>query len=132
MGKVPFASLRDCVLTAARTILIVAAEGAFRRSLEFALEVEGYLVETFASLPEAAKSHAAVNAVCAVVDDSALGVESDVPKALKRIIKPIILLADGFSTTEARTGMTVLTKPLRGNDLVDMVHRLSAPLLTPT
>jgi FixJ family two-component response regulator len=119
-------SFGEPVLSATETILIVAAESAFRRSLEFALEVEGYLIESYAQWEDAAQSPAATSALCAVVDDGALSIEADELESLERITGPIIMLSDGFSVTEARAGMTVLTKPLRGNDLIDMVHKLSA------
>ena len=113
-------------MVAAKTILVVASESAFRRSLEFALEVEGFSVVSHALLSEAEQSPAVANAVCAVIDEGALRIETGAPRLLERITRPVILLADGLSATAARKGMTVLTKPLRGNDLVDVVHGLSA------
>ncbi len=125
-GNVPFASFRICVLVTAKTILVVESESAFRRSLEFALEVEGFSVESHALLSEAEQSPAAAIAICAVIDESALRTEAGPPRSLKLMTRPVILLADGLLETAARKGMTVLTKPLRGNDLVDVVHGLSA------
>lgn len=112
-------------MVAAKTILLVASESAFRRSLEFALEVEGFSVESHALLSEAEASPAAAIAVCAVVDESALPIGAGAPRSLERITGPVILLVDGLSAAATRKGKTVLTKPLRGNDLVDAVHGLS-------
>ncbi len=113
-------------MSVAKTILLVASESAFRRSLEFALEVEGFSVESHALLSEAEQSPAAVVALCAVIDEGVLRSRAGPPRSLDRIIRPIILLANELSATVARKGLTVLTKPLRGNDLVDALHGLSA------
>ncbi|MER8435698.1 transcriptional regulator [Mesorhizobium sp. M1312] len=113
-------------MVAAKTILLVASESAFRRSLEFALEVEGFSVESHALLSEAEESPAAAIALCAVVDEGVLRSRAGPPVSLARITRPVILLANELSATVACKGLTILTKPLRGNDLVDVLHGLSA------
>ena len=110
----------------AKTIIVVAPESAFRRSLEFALEVEGFSVESHALLAEAEQSPAAVVALCAIVDECVLKSRTGPPRSLERITRPVILLANELSATAARKGLTVLTKPLRGSDLADALHGLSA------
>jgi hypothetical protein len=111
-------------LAIAKTIIVVAPESAFRRSLEFALEVEGFSVESHALLSEAEQSP--TTAICTVVDEGVLRSKAGPPRSLERITRPVILLANELSATVARKGLTVLTKPLRGNDLVDVLHGLSA------
>ena len=113
-------------MLAGKTIILIASESAFRRSLEFALEVEGFSVESHALLSEAERSPAAATAVCSVVDESALSIGAGAIRLFERMAGPVILLADDVSKTAARKGMTVLTKPLRGNDLVDVVHGIAA------
>lgn len=115
----------------AKTIIVVAPESAFRRSLEFALEVEGFSVESHALLSEAEQSPTAAIALCTVVDEGVLRSRAGPPRSLDGMKKPVILLANELSATPARKGMTVLTKPLRGSDLVDVLHGLSA-ILTET
>lgn len=113
-------------MSVAKTILLVASESPFRRSLEFALEVEGFSVESHALLSDAERSPAAVAAFCAIIDECVLKRGTGPGRSLDGITRPVILLANELSATAARQGMTVLTKPLRGNDLVDILHGLSA------
>jgi hypothetical protein len=113
-------------LAIAKTIIVVAPESAFRRSLEFALEVEGFSVESHALLSEAEQSPTTAIALCTVVDEGVLRSRAGPPRSLERITRPVILLANELSATVARKGLTILTKPLRGNDLVDVLHGLSA------
>ncbi|QPC86336.1 transcriptional regulator [Mesorhizobium sp. NBSH29] len=110
----------------AKTIIVVAPEGAFRRSLEFALEVEGFSVESHAQLSEAERSPTIAIALCAVVDESVLGSGAGPARSLDMIPRPVILLANEISTAVARKGLMVLTKPLCGSDLADALQGLSA------
>lgn len=113
-------------MVAANTILVVAPDRAFRQSLEFALEVEGFSVDSHARLTEAAGSSAASEAVCVVVDESALAMDPAARQSLKRMAGPVILLVDGLSSAAAADGLTVLTKPLIGDDLIHVVRGLAS------
>jgi DNA-binding response OmpR family regulator len=113
-------------LAAAKTILVVAPDPGFRRSLEFALEVEGFSVDSHALLSEAEGSPAAAVAVCAVIDEGALRIGTGAWRSVGRMARPVILLLDGLSSAVAGDDVTVLTKPLQGNDLVNVVQGLSA------
>lgn len=112
-------------MSVAKTVILIAPESPFRRSLEFALEVEGFSVESHALLSEAEQSPAAVDALCAIVDESVLKRRTGLPPSLDGITRPVILLANGVSATVATRGLTVLTKPLQGNDLANALHGLS-------
>ncbi|EHK53219.1 FixT2 anti-kinase protein [Mesorhizobium alhagi CCNWXJ12-2] len=114
-------------LAAASTVLIIVPDREFRRSLEFALEVEGFAVASYASLSEAMATPDAWSAFCAVVDDGALRIDPFAQHTLDRLLKPVILLVDGFSPAGLDRGPTVLTKPLQGRDLIEMVRAQSAP-----
>ena len=111
----------------ASTVLVIAPDREFRRSLEFALEVEGFSVASYASLSDAIATPAASSAICAVVDDRALRIDPLAQRTLDRLLKPVILLVDGFSPAGLDRGPTVLTKPLHGRDLIEMVRAQSAP-----
>ncbi|RWP10818.1 MAG: transcriptional regulator [Mesorhizobium sp.] len=113
-------------MVAANTILVVAPDRAFRQSLEFALEVEGFSVDSHAMLTQAEASFAAAKAVCMVVDESALAMDPAARQSLGRMSGPVILLVDGLSSTAAADGLTVLTKPIIGDDLIHLVHGLAA------
>ncbi|TCL90658.1 hypothetical protein C8J38_10718 [Rhizobium sp. PP-WC-2G-219] len=110
---------------AAATILIVAFDRVFRRSLEFALEVEGFLTESHERLSDADGSLAAAVAVCAVVDEDVLHLEDGALQSLARMSTPVIFLADSILAPTEGAGVIVLTKPLHGSDLLDAVRRFS-------
>jgi DNA-binding response OmpR family regulator len=114
-------------LAAAATVLIIAPDREFRRSLEFALAVEGFSVDSYASLSEAIATPAALSAICAIVDDGALRGDPLAQLALDRLFKPVILLVDGFSPAEPDWKAIVLTKPLQGRELIETVRAQSAP-----
>jgi DNA-binding response OmpR family regulator len=111
-------------LVAAATVLVIAPDREFRRSLEFALEVEGFSVSSHALLSEAEASLAASGAVCAVVDEGALRIDRSARRSLGRLIKPVILLSDGFSSIGDDSGLAVLTKPLQGSALIELVQAI--------
>jgi DNA-binding NtrC family response regulator len=113
---------RNPSLVAANTILVVAPDRAFRQSLEFALEVEGFSVDSHARLEEAAGSSAASEAVCVVVDESALAMDPEALQSLERMAAPVILLVDRLSSTVAADGFTFVTKPIIGDALIHVVH----------
>jgi hypothetical protein len=102
---------------AAVVIQVNAPDREFRRSLEFALEAEGFSVDSHALVAGAEASPTASEAVCAVVDEGALRVDPARRRSLDRLIKPVELLADGFSSIEEVSGLVVLIKPLQGNGL---------------
>lgn len=105
-------------------VQVIAPDRELRRSLEFVLEAEGFLIGSHASLAGAETSPITSEAVCAVVDDSALRVDPSGRRSLDRLIRPVILLADGFSAIGHSKGLTVLTKPLQGNVLVELINRI--------
>ncbi|MEX4010587.1 hypothetical protein [Neoaquamicrobium sediminum] len=112
-------------------VQVIAPDREFRRSLEFALEAEGFLIESHALLAGAEPSPIASEAVCAVVDEGALRIDPSGRQSLDRLIKPVILLADGFSAIEQDNGLTVLTKPLQGNVLIEVISRIRHAPLSP-
>ena len=114
-------------LAAASTVLVIVPDREFRRSLEFALEVEGFSIASYASLLEAIATPAALSAICAVVDDAALQIDPLAQHTLDRLLTPVILLVDGFSPAALDLRPTVLTKPLQGRDLIEMVRAQSPP-----
>ncbi|RWB26186.1 transcriptional regulator [Mesorhizobium sp.] len=117
-------------MAAASIVLIVVPDREFRRSLEFALEVEGFSVASHASLADAMASPAAADAVCAVVDEGAFRIDPASRRTLDRLAKPVILLADGFSAA-GDDPQTVLTKPLQGSALIELIQALSEPAAKP-
>ena len=110
--------------------MIVVSDSGFRQSLEFALEVEGYSVESHEELAAAEASPA--TAALVIVDESALRAEAAALGSLERLTAPVILLVDGMSSAASAKGLTVLTKPVPGSDLIDVVQALSGGCLPAT
>ena len=107
-------------------ILIVAPDRGFRRSLEFALEAEGFAVDSHALVSTAVESPHAAAAICSVVDEDALRDRKPEPEIFNRLAKPVILLVDRFLPIPEQAGMTILMKPLLGSVLTESVHALVA------
>jgi DNA-binding response OmpR family regulator len=100
-------------------ILVVAPDPDFRRSLEFALEAEGYDV---ASRPGLQDAFGPVPYACVVVDhQAATGPAADVAAFCRRA-QPLIVLAGRDSPWLSRHAFRTVRKPLLGNDLIEAVH----------
>lgn len=113
-------------MPAAHTIIVVAPDPGLRRSLEFALEVEGFAVESHASLSTVEASPEANAASCIIVDESAIRLGHAERQPLACFAGRVILLVEGVDPTAGPEGFAVLTKPVEGNDLIDMVQAFSA------
>ena len=107
-------------------VLVVAPDPGFRRSIEFALEAEGYGVESRAKLSSATTSPAASLACCAVIDENGTEDVADAWKFLWHFPKPIVLLVDKPWSLPEPDGMKVLVKPLLGDALVEAVRHVVA------
>lgn len=107
-------------------VLVVAPDPGFRRSIEFALEAEGYGVDSRARLSDGTTSPAASLVCCAVIDEDATEGGADAWKFLWRFPKPIVLLVDRPWSLPEPDGMKVLVKPLLGNALVEAVRHVVA------
>ncbi|WP_028002378.1 hypothetical protein [Sinorhizobium arboris] len=110
-------------MLAGRSIVVVAADQGLRRSVAFALEVEGYSTESYDTVKKAEESSR--GALCAILDDEILRSE---PQAATQFLKSLgaraILLADGLSALQAYVDNTVLTKPFTGPDLLGAINNL--------
>ena len=107
-----------------KRILIVAPDRGLRRSLEFALEAEGFTVDSHARLAAAVASRLAPTTVCAVIDGDAILDRVSDWDALARLSKAIVLLVDRPEGVPYLAGMRVLVKPLLGNALIETVQRM--------
>ena len=107
-------------------VLVVAPDPGFRRSIEFALEAEGYGVDSRAQLSDGTTSPAASLVCCAVIDEDATEGGADAWKFLWHFPKPIVLLVDRPWSLPEPDGMKVLVKPLLGNALVEAVRHVVA------
>lgn len=114
-------------LTAVALVLVVAPDRDFRRSLEFALETEGFRVEPHASIFQAAASAGALRARCIVVDDAAMAACPGAEDEFRRFAQPVIFLAGGIGPLAGHPFAAILTKPFLGNPLIEAVREIVAP-----
>ncbi|QND35625.1 transcriptional regulator (plasmid) [Sinorhizobium meliloti] len=106
----------------AKTITVVAADQGLRRSVAFALEVEGYATQSYDTL-RAAEDASRV-ALCTILDDDILRTE---PQAAAQFLSNrggrAILLVDGLSAAlQQRVDYTTLTEPFTGADLLGVIN----------
>ncbi|MDN2567573.1 DNA-binding response regulator [Aquibium sp. A9E412] len=101
------------------TVVVVAPDEAFRRSLGFVLEAEGYRIRLFDHLPAAGVW--VDGACCAVVDEKALEVDGVPLARLTEGGRPVVLLVDRIKNGPAAAGLSLVEKPLLGRTLVDAV-----------
>ncbi|RMI15004.1 transcriptional regulator [Sinorhizobium meliloti] len=108
----------------AKTIIVVAADQGLRRSVAFALEVEGYSTESYDSVQKAEVS--CREALCTILDDDVLRSE---PQAATQFLRNLsgraIVLVDGLSAVQPGAGSTTLAKPFTGADLFGVINSLT-------
>ncbi len=106
-----------------RPIIVVAADHGLRRSVAFALEVEGYSTESYDTLQKAGAS--CREALCTILDDDILRSESQAATRLLQYLGArAVLLVDGLSALQAHVDNTILTKPFSGPDLLGVINSL--------
>lgn len=113
-------------MTAASLVLVVAPDKDFQRSLAFALEVDGFAVDTHTRSSNAFASQRAREAECAVVDDTAIEDWRVAEEEFRRFGKPIFLLVGKVSLIPDLPFTTILTKPFLGNPLIEAVRRVAS------
>lgn len=102
-------------------VLVVAPDEGLRRSIAFALEVEGWSVllsNSLAMLPN--ESHREPVG-CAVIDDGAIASGGGDWDQIAGLAAPVILLVDDAKAVPATFAGSVLRKPLLGVRLVEAV-----------
>lgn len=112
-------------MTAGILVIVVAPDKDFRRSLEFALESEGFDVESHTSISKALASPRAEKADCAVVHDAAVGDWLMAARDFYHFGKPVVLLVGRVQAVPSLPLTTVLTMPFLGNPLIEAVRNLS-------
>ncbi|MEX4008702.1 hypothetical protein [Neoaquamicrobium sediminum] len=106
-------------------VLVVVPDPELRRSVEFALEAEGFRVDSHALLAAALQAATAGQMVCSVVDENAVSGRSGIADRLDPVPRPIVLLVDRLrNVPETTSQIAILTKPLLGRRLVDTVVAL--------
>ncbi|WP_159952690.1 hypothetical protein [Rhizobium sp. 18065] len=96
-----------------------------RQSLVFALETEGFVVESFVNLRAAKVSMETV--ACAVIDARVLKAEEDVWLSLGRLRRKIVLLTTGITSYADRGAAAELSTPFNGDELIELLDHLPSP-----
>src|SRR5688572_3333385 len=113
---------RECPLSNPFRVLVVAPDYGLRRSLEFALEVEGLAVLSFDDVNAALASPSTATGSCFVVDEEALLNHPLAMAVVREFHKPVLLLVDRSRSMPDVLGVRVLRKPLLGNALITAIR----------
>lgn len=109
-------------------ILLVAPESDLRRSVEFALQAEGYDVTSRASIG----AHERPAYDCTVVDHHALGGNAAAAARFCAIFAPVVLLANQAPHALSSRAFRTVLKPHLGAALTDAVRDALASRATTT
>ena len=104
-------------------ILVVAPDPAFRQSLCFVLEAEGYRIRSLQGLPTALGAADAFD--CAVIDDAA-NASLQAWLTLAGAGRPVVLLVDQIKHGCGYEGIRYVEKPMLGNTLIEAVRAVLA------
>jgi hypothetical protein len=99
-------------------ILLIAPDSELRRSLEFALSVEGHDVTSRASIA----AHEAPTYDCTVLDHHAAGANLAAAEKFLTIHAPVILLANRLPHPLSPWAFQTVLKPLLGASLMGAVQ----------
>jgi hypothetical protein len=99
-------------------VLLVAPDSDLRKSVEFALQAEGYDVTSCASI--GARERPRYD--CTIVDHHALGNNQRFAADFCRIFRPVILLANLVPHPLSPFAYRTVMKPLLGAALTDAIH----------
>jgi FixJ family two-component response regulator len=110
-------------------IFIVDDDAAVRGSLKFSLEIEGFVVRTYASAEELLRESDLAACQCFIIDQNMPGMQGfQLFTALRRqgVDAPVILTS-GLATSALRrqastAGIPVIEKPFMGNSLIEAIH----------
>lgn len=115
-------------------ILVVDDDGAVRRALEFALDLEGFAVETFESGEALLLRSAPLPQGCLVLDERLPGVSGlNTLRQLRGrgVDLPAILITShpgpALREAAARADVPILEKPLLAETLVAAIHSVLGP-----
>jgi FixJ family two-component response regulator len=110
-------------------IVIVDDDAAVRKSLKFSLEVEGFVVRTYARGEELLNETAFPTCRCLVIDQKLPGINGiDLIERLRqdKVSAPAILIAThpnaALKARAAGAGVPIVEKPLLGSALLDSIR----------
>jgi two-component system response regulator FixJ len=117
------------IVPARKTVLIVDDDPAVRSSLQFCLEIEGFLVRTYACGSDLLNDEAVPDAGCLVIDyrlPSMNGLDLLSELRRRKIMLPaIVVTTEPSASVRARTaaaGAALIEKPLLNESLFDGIR----------
>lgn len=111
------------------TVLVAAPDAAFRHSLVFALESDGFTVHAHAQATDAFASRQVGEAVCAVIDDDAIGDWTLASRQFDQFGRPVILLVGFLRAVPVLPFARLVMKPFLGEPLIEAVRNAVASAL---
>ena len=106
-------------------MLVVAADAAFRRSLAFLFEAEGFVVSSHDRIP--LRTWPPGERVgCVIVDDDAMDFGSDGWDQLSALAETAVILCSGVRALPGDMVILTIEKPFLGADLVEAVRAASS------
>ena len=113
-------------------IIVVDYDVAVRKSLKFSLEVEGFIVRTYARGDELLNETTLPACRCLVIDQRLPGISGiDLIEKLRNreVSAPAVLIAThpsaALQARAARAGISIVEKPLLGSNLLDSIRRIT-------
>ena len=121
----------QCFIQMPTTVYVVDDDFAVRRALAFALDLEGFKVETFGSGEDLLLRDRPTGRGCIVLDErlpGASGLDTLRQLRAREIDLPAILVTShpkpSFREAAAVAGVPILEKPLEGATLIVAIHQL--------
>jgi two-component system, LuxR family, response regulator FixJ len=110
-------------------IFVVDDDAAVRSSLKFSLEIEGFVVRTYASAEELLRESDLAACQCFIIDQNMPRMHGlQLFAALRRqgVDSPVIMTSSNATSALSRqastAGIPVIEKPFLGNSLIETVH----------
>jgi len=118
-------------------IAVVDDDAAVRNSLKFSLEIDGFVVRTYASAEDFLRSGNLSDFQCLVIDQDMpqmKGVELVAALRQEGLTIPALLISGRVTLAVARqasaVGIPIIEKPFLGNALSDSIRAAVGPRLT--
>jgi FixJ family two-component response regulator len=110
-------------------IAVIDDDAAVRNSLKFSLEVDGYMVRTFADADEFLRASDAANCQCLIVDQHmprTTGLELVAVLRKQGVATPVLLMSGRVTPALTRqameAGVPIIEKPFVGNSVIEFIH----------
>jgi FixJ family two-component response regulator len=103
-------------------VIVVASDVAFKHSLVFVLESDGFRVLSYGTLEAALAPPPTHDVGCAVVDEEAIFDQQHAQRLFRTFARPVILLVDHSPISPSVGAVRCLTKPFLGEPLIQAVH----------